>query len=414
MDSFAQRLIHSLRHASRYDPSLMQPPRAVLWPDPERQWTAIIPLLRQKLPELLTLGTYAPEQRQGPAIWLKCMVAASLDFPDWPPSQTPLIYLPGISRQQLKNLSQPLAEIAPLQEYLYSGSLWLHRNGKEWTVSAFLQNREEGMGLNLAQDQATKEAALSALPRLMEEPNLRYPTQLNSEFLYALLFADPPQTLLHWLSQQGEMPAEWSDAQRGAFVQLCQKRYQFMQLLDVVRLLAARRNDWAAVWQRYATAPTKYPAIEPLLRQAHPQHGQSAQAEFPSDAWPLHNEAQEEKLRQALRSLTKLSLPAAEMQLLELEHEHGVRRAWVWAELGQAPLAQALLPLKHLVQIVQSPIEGHILPELTQYYRQKGFRADYAVLQILALGHSHRDREALQAAVLTLYRPWLENLTHRF
>ena len=156
-NTFKNTLIQSIREAAVYDSGSLQPPVAILWPDPERQWEAIIDKLQQEMPELLRFAEYDVSKRQGPAIWLKCMVGRTLPEADWDAKLVPVIYLPGIAKSDLRNLSQADPEIAPLMEYQYTGTLWIHRNGKEWTVNAFLQNKEEGLGLDVATDHATKD-----------------------------------------------------------------------------------------------------------------------------------------------------------------------------------------------------------------------------------------------------------------
>jgi hypothetical protein len=42
------------------------PAAAVLWPDKERQWVAAIPTLKQSMPGLCELGTFAPCIAQRP------------------------------------------------------------------------------------------------------------------------------------------------------------------------------------------------------------------------------------------------------------------------------------------------------------------------------------------------------------
>lgn len=49
-----------------------------LWTDNERQWEKAVPLLKQKIPELLSLGQYNSETRTGPAIWLRCVIAGKI------------------------------------------------------------------------------------------------------------------------------------------------------------------------------------------------------------------------------------------------------------------------------------------------------------------------------------------------
>ena len=68
-------LLESLRAAAKVNRTLMVVPAAILWTDAERHWESAIPKLRQRMPELFTLGEYLPGERQGPSIWLKCAVA---------------------------------------------------------------------------------------------------------------------------------------------------------------------------------------------------------------------------------------------------------------------------------------------------------------------------------------------------
>src|SRR5262245_31410829 len=97
-----ETLIRVLRGASVFNPEVQAPPACVLWPDADCQWESIIPRLQQELPELLILGDYAPEKRTGPAIWLRCMIAGAIDDIPLPPQRPPILYLPGVSRQELR------------------------------------------------------------------------------------------------------------------------------------------------------------------------------------------------------------------------------------------------------------------------------------------------------------------------
>jgi hypothetical protein len=54
-----EALSQALQTAGRYNQDDQVPPVAILWPDKERQWEALLPDLRQRLP-LLTFGPYAP------------------------------------------------------------------------------------------------------------------------------------------------------------------------------------------------------------------------------------------------------------------------------------------------------------------------------------------------------------------
>ena len=53
-------------------------PVAVLWTDADAQWKPLLPALQNALSHLYVLGPYAPDKRQGPVIWLKCIVDRTL------------------------------------------------------------------------------------------------------------------------------------------------------------------------------------------------------------------------------------------------------------------------------------------------------------------------------------------------
>ena len=76
--SLPDKLMDCLQKAAHHISQTMIRPEVILWPDPERQWEAVIPILQERLPALLVLGDYQPGKRSGPVIWIKCMVAREL------------------------------------------------------------------------------------------------------------------------------------------------------------------------------------------------------------------------------------------------------------------------------------------------------------------------------------------------
>ena len=58
-------------------------PVALLWTDADGQWRPLIATLMKAIPELYALGPFAPGERQGPVIWLKCIIERTL--PDGSP-----------------------------------------------------------------------------------------------------------------------------------------------------------------------------------------------------------------------------------------------------------------------------------------------------------------------------------------
>src|SRR5688572_20117403 len=102
MTTLVRRLAATLRTAAQaFAAGDQVAPRVLLWTDPERAWESAIPELQLVLQELFVLGEYASELRRGPALWLRCIEARVV--PGAPASEaTPIFYLPGISREQLR------------------------------------------------------------------------------------------------------------------------------------------------------------------------------------------------------------------------------------------------------------------------------------------------------------------------
>lgn len=121
-DTVIEALARSLAAAAKHNSNDVMEPSAVLWTDQDSQWRAIIPALRRLLPQLLTYGAYDPEHRTGPSIWLRCVVDGALETPDIPDGATPIIYLPGVSRQALRAVQECPDSLKPLVELQYRGS----------------------------------------------------------------------------------------------------------------------------------------------------------------------------------------------------------------------------------------------------------------------------------------------------
>ena len=150
-----QQLAAALRAvAQAYAPGDQVAPCAVLWADPERLWAGAVPELLPLVRELYQMGGYDLQLRSGPALWLRC-IEARLVAGAPPVGITPILYLPGVSREQLRAAEDCTAELAALVELQYRGALWLHVNGKEWTPYAYLVSKHGGLDLDVARDQAT-------------------------------------------------------------------------------------------------------------------------------------------------------------------------------------------------------------------------------------------------------------------
>lgn len=165
------------------------PPVAILWPDKDRRWECLQPLLRECLPHLFKLGVYRPEERTGPAYWLRCVIAGVLPSYPLEVGVIPILYLPDLSRSDLRPCDEMPKLLQPLAELNYRGVWWTQKNGRDWTPNAFLQATHAGLGIPLQHDHATRKALHRALPHLFHEPiaHLQQAAPLHASFFDALL-----------------------------------------------------------------------------------------------------------------------------------------------------------------------------------------------------------------------------------
>ena len=409
-------LMSALRHASEYNKADASEPVAVLWTDATHQWESLLPRLRAELP-ILTLGAYDPTTHTGPAIWLRCMVARTLPDANWPEDTIPIIYLPGVSRQELRAVDECPNHLRPLAELQYRGVLWTHKNHRDWTIAGFMQGYDD-LRIEVASDAATKEALQRSLVKLADESlaTLRAEAPLTAAKLNALLNPEPVRNLLLWMNAPAAQKAQQSEAEWAAFRDTCRHQFGFDPVADgevsAALLLGRREGIWQTVWHRFAEAPQRYPNLPDLLRRARPATTDTLFHE-PS-SWPQDNEAQEAALRTKFQAL-KDSLPAdARKQIRELEKAHSDRRRWVWAELGLSPLANVLPALVTLAETTESPLGGLTPQDVASSYVAGGWKADAAVLDALAIPGSTEDINSVKAVVEVLYRSWLQDSAEAF
>ena len=98
--------------------------------------------------------------------------------------------------------------LRPLAELQYRGVIWSQINAKDWTILAYLKSDQGGLGLDVAQDNAAKNAMQLALYRLLdEEVELLKGKRLDKDYFNTLLTGgDPIRDLLQWLNQGDVFP----------------------------------------------------------------------------------------------------------------------------------------------------------------------------------------------------------------
>jgi len=409
----------SLAHAARYNPGDVITPAAVLWTDADGQWRPVIDQLRPLMPELLTLGDYNATTRTGPAIWLRCVMEPAVradSFPDFAwPSDVPVIYMPGVSRQTLRAVEECPDALKPLVELQYRGAVWTQKNGKDWTVRAFLVSEDGGLGLDVAEDKLTLQAMHGALSQLAVTPAARLRgKRLEAEDFDRLMIGDTPRDLLLWLGDPRGTRGQWDEGKWSAFRNRCRQEYGFDPETDgeIVggEKLGLRQDMWYGVWERFAESPALYPGIPDLLRRAKPKE----ELIFDTEPWPDENGGMEEGLRAALVKVGSMNPAEARRRLGELEVEHGPRRNWVWARLGMSPLAKAMEHLGVLARQTVAALGGDSAETMAKLYAGGGYLADDSAVRALACVKKADDVTPLQAAVHCVYLPWLEDTARHF
>lgn len=409
-----EALEKSLAAAARYHEGVEEEPVCILWTDADGQWSPLLQQLMERIPQLLVYGEYDVDRRSGPAIWLKCVLARSIEI-GLPVGAIPIIYLPNVSRQLLRAAGDCPPLLQPLVELQYRGTVWTQKNGKDWTVDAFLVSND-ALGLDVARDDATRRSIQAALPILTETLLTRLQGKhLEAEDFDKLIVSDHPRDLLEWMNDPSGIQARWGAGKWHAFRSRCKKDYGFDPESEGALVAAEKfglRKEivWEQLWERFCEAPALYKTVPDLLVRARPTN----ELVFDAESWPNENDKAEERLRTSLLELGNVDAGEARHKVLALESEHGIRRAWVWAKLGRSAVALALEPLAALAKQTGVPLNGANAEEMAGNYTNEGHLADLALLRVLAAGKSTQDRTALQTAARALYLPWVRAAAETF
>ena len=424
------QLIKTITCATAHNADVQAAPTCILWPDKERQWEAAVPRLQQRMGHLFTFGDYAPEKRTGPAIWLRCLLAGTVSIDEANPDEgigerqskytvvdgIPVIYLPGVSRQELREVKSCPDHLKPLVELQFRGVTFLQTNSREWSISAFLKSKEGGLGLDVAQDRGTIRAMQLALVSFLDEEvaPLRG-KRLDKDYFNTLLTdGDPVRDLLLWLDQGDDFKKTRGELKWRGLVEVCKSLFAFDPENDGrlvgAEKLACHEGAWGPIWERFCDAPKRYPHISAQIEKCSP----------PSDmlywhtggaavsGWPQWNTSQEEELRASLLRLSDEPPHLAAGKIKDLSAHHSQRNALIWAELGMAPLAAAVKWLGELSEVTRHTLASGTVDDVVARYTSSGWRADECVLQALASISTHDDTNAVTIAIRALYYPWVE------
>ncbi|HEX2927400.1 MAG TPA: BREX-1 system phosphatase PglZ type B [Ruminiclostridium sp.] len=400
-------LINAIRASANYNPEVETRPYCILWTDKEKQWENAIPYLRTEMPELLVLDEYNPVDGKGPAIWLRTAIGGYVDGYTLPHGRIPILYLPGVSRQDIRAVEQCPKEFKPLAELQYSGVLWSQINARDWTVFAYLKTKKGGLGLEVAQDEATLQAIQRSLIRILDEKvdNLKG-CHLDMDYFNSLISGvDTVRDILLWMSDPDGFKSGRSNEEWEAYVEICKSKYKFHPDQDGIYAATERLGwhdeAWDVVWNRFCEAPNKYDAIPKALRKIVMPMVEKL------DRFPQWNEQQETSLRKELLKLSGMAEQNAREELLKLEQEHGQRRSLVWAELGQAPLAESLKWLSEMAIKTSKSIIGPV-EQIAKAQETWGWQVDYSIIKALSIVSKQEDLDALFSPIRSIYLPWID------
>lgn len=390
-------------------------PAALLWTDAEGQWRPLIPTLSKVIPQLYVLGPYVPEERHGPVIWLKCIVELTLPDISPAPGVIPILYLPDVSRQELRAGGDCPVDLQPLIELQYRGAVWHQRNGRDWTVDAFLTS-EDGVGLDIARDSRTHDAILRALALLGPEPlaGLRG-RRLEADDFDRLAIGDPVRDLLSWMSEAEGFQARCDAGRWATFRDICVREFKFDPENDGTQAAADALlhggGKWDEVWRRFCDSPRLYPGVSTVLRQARPR---DLLGLVDQSRRPAFNEENEDKLRKELETVVSLPHAQACDKVAALDDEHKERRGWVWAQLGESPYAVALEPLGRLARAAKTALGGATAGAMAADYAATGWRCDRAAMEAFSRLKQGSENGMVTKVGRALYEPWLDRSARRF
>ncbi|WP_104161524.1 BREX-1 system phosphatase PglZ type B [Arthrobacter sp. ZGTC212] len=414
----------AIRDAAAFNAGASSAPAVVLWPDPERAWEPVIRSLQEAVP-ILVLGEYEPAVAQGPALWIRA-VLASPESAELPPhlaereGRNPwVIYLPGVSRSSLAEASALDYSLAPLAEVAIRSNWWPSALGQTpWTPHSFLASKHAA-GLDLAGDTATKAALTQVLDKLLLEDidNLRRMGRLDSSRLHHLVLDDSVRALLEWMNDPDAVQASLGKARWHALVASCVSVFDFDPekdgALTAASKLGSRAGEWKAVWKRFTENAARYPNIADLLDQVRPAVVPLfGDADPHPDSWPSWNRDQEDALRTALGALAADQDPHE--RIVELAAAHSPREDSVWGGLGEAPLARAVGHLAELADRVATTSSASDLKAQVAWYGDEGHLIDDLALRAIAAAKTAGDRAAVAAALGALYDSWVEESARVF
>ena len=224
-----------------------------------------------------------------------------------PQGVAPIVYLPRVARQDLRAGEEGRADLKPLVELMFRGTLWLQHNGSDWGVSTFLSSTK-ALNLDIARDRDTAEAMLRALPEVAVTPVSQLSARrLEADDFDRMLSGDVVRDLLRWMGDPDGTKARLGESRWGAFCSRCRDELNFDPEVEANvtagERLGTGEGPWTKAWARFEEAPSSFPGIVDLLGRSRPQQVPMEPEE--RQRWPDLNEEDEEKARRGAAGVVK-------------------------------------------------------------------------------------------------------------
>jgi hypothetical protein len=411
-------LIKHIRRLGDKADLLALPPAAILWTDKDAVWQSAMPLLKSAMPELLELGDYNPEQRTGPAVWLKCVIAGLANPTDtgaFVSERVPIIYLPGVSRRELRAIESCPSHLTMLAELQYRSRWWATpNNNRDWTVSGFLANSTIGLELDIAKDKVTQETLAQVLEPLLEaEVNTLQGKRITSAELGALVVEDPIRDLLSWLDNPA-ISDSWLPMRQNMLQQYCQREYgltldQANRETFLAKLCEQQEPIWAALWTRFEDMAERLPGLLKQLETVQP-----LALALNAECYLSLTLEDEKKLAEVFTAMASKSDLEVDVEITELHKQQGGRADNLWSRLGYTAFTNALEHLTTLVSLKSKPFGGPDLEVMASAYQCEFWQLDYSALQAMACAQNDSQREIIAGVLSVVYTPWLESRAQHF
>jgi hypothetical protein len=402
LDEIEKRILNVLDH----NPNSEAPPVAILWPDPEFEWSSVVDRLRERF-TILTLGNHEPGALVGPGIWIRCALAgvAGVEV-----EGKPVVYLPGVRRDAFGAGDECEKELSPLFELQFRSKWFVGPRRRDWTVPAFFTDKDRGLGLDISEGHESQQELRNALERfVLLDVSSVAGRVLDAGDFRELIAPDVIKTMLDWISDGSALKERLSEVEWGAFCGASKEKFGLdpstATPISAAERLGGRDGAWEEVWARFAHAPGAFPGIPARLEQSRPSELLPA---HPS-SWPQDSEKAESILESELRKVAGEGTANARGKLADLWSAHSERIGWVWTEMDLAPYVRGLEHLVELAEATKDTIGGASVEEVIHAYTEHGWEADQALMMALAQATDSAQRKILAEAAAAVYLPWIDH-----